>query len=52
MEVNYKIVYIKKALKGKKYWKMSGNKAAQRKISDLITSIKRTPYEGIGNLNN
>jgi toxin YoeB len=30
------------------FWQRSGNKAAQRKISELIQSILLTPYSGLG----
>ncbi|HEY9560415.1 MAG TPA: Txe/YoeB family addiction module toxin [Anseongella sp.] len=31
-----------------KYWKKSGNKRIQKKISELIENIKIHPFEGIG----
>jgi len=31
-----------------KFWQRSGNKATQRKISELIQSILLTPYSGLG----
>lgn len=30
------------------FWTKSGNKIIQKKIRNLIESIKETPYEGIG----
>ncbi len=30
------------------FWQRSGNKATQRKISELIQSILLTPYSGLG----
>ncbi len=30
------------------YWKWSGNKAIQNKITSLLRSIADTPFEGIG----
>ena len=30
------------------YWKRSGNKTVQAKISSLLASIVETPFEGIG----
>jgi toxin YoeB len=30
------------------YWQRSGNKAIQKKISELLKSITATPYSGIG----
>lgn len=42
------IVYTDKALEDLLYWKKSGNKAIQKKISKLIVAIKEDPYSGIG----
>ena len=30
------------------WWKNSGNKKAQKKISELLSSIVTTPFEGVG----
>lgn len=30
------------------FWRKSGNKAIQNKISELLKSILETPFEGIG----
>jgi toxin YoeB len=42
------IVYQPKALDDLKYWKKSGKKQIQSKISNLLQSIIATPFEGIG----
>lgn len=42
------IIYLQQALEDLLYWKKSGNKLIQKKISQLITSIEHTPIEGIG----
>jgi toxin YoeB len=42
------IIYSPKAVEDLKYWKKSGNKAVQKKITDLIIAIQQNPYEGIG----
>ena len=42
------IKYTKKALQDRDFWKKSGRKSVQNKISKLIDSIELTPYEGIG----
>ncbi|HSO87057.1 MAG TPA: Txe/YoeB family addiction module toxin [Draconibacterium sp.] len=42
------IIYSLKAIEDINYWKMSGNKAVQKKISELITDIAAHPYSGIG----
>jgi len=44
-----KIIYLPKALADLEYWKKSGNKNIQQRISKLIQSISETPFEGIGN---
>jgi len=43
------IILLSEALKHQKYWKKSGNRKNQNKITILIKSIIETPYEGIGN---
>ena len=30
------------------YWKKSGNKSVQNKITQLLKSIEETPFDGIG----
>jgi toxin YoeB len=42
------IIYSLKALEDIRYWKKSGNKAVQEKISALIEDIILHPYTGIG----
>ena len=42
------IIYLQEALNDINYWKKSGNKSIQKRISKLIQSIENTPYEGIG----
>ena len=41
--ISYKLIFAKDALRAK-----SGNKAAMRKISELLKSIKENPRGGIG----
>lgn len=42
------IIYLQEALNDINYWKKSGNKSIQKRISKLIQSIENTSYEGIG----
>lgn len=42
------IVYTKRALKERNYWKKSGNKTVQKRISALLNAIEADPYHGIG----
>lgn len=42
------IIYSIKALNDLSYWKKSGNKAVQEKISALILDIIKHPNTGIG----
>jgi toxin YoeB len=42
------IIYSVQAIEDLKYWKKSGNKLMQKKISALITAIEDNPLEGIG----
>ena len=42
------IVYLPQALDDLKFWRKSGNKAAQKRITELLESIEQTPFEGIG----
>jgi len=42
------VVYSPKAIEDLKYWKKSGNKIIQKKITSLIEAIQENPYEGIG----
>jgi len=42
------VVYKDKALEDIKFWKKSGQKTTQNKISSLIEDIKQHPYTGLG----
>ena len=42
------VIYSPKAVEDLKYWKRSGNKVIQKKITSLIEAIQQNPYEGIG----
>jgi toxin YoeB len=42
------IIYSLRAIEDINYWKKSGNKAVQEKISALIDDIIMHPYEGLG----
>lgn len=42
------VIYSPKAIEDLKYWKKSGNKIIQKRISALIDAIQQNPYEGIG----
>ena len=42
------IIYKDGALLDIKYWKKSGNKQVQKKITELITDIIQLPETGIG----
>lgn len=42
------IAYTQKALIDLELWRRSGNKAIQRKISEIIESMQQSPFEGIG----
>jgi len=42
------VIYSPKAIEDLKYWKKTGNKAIQKKITSLIRAIQENPYEGIG----
>jgi toxin YoeB len=42
------VIYSPKAVEDLKYWKRSGNKIIQKKITSLIEAIQQNPYEGIG----
>ena len=43
-----KIIYLPRAQADLEYWKRSGNKGIQQRITKLIQSILETPFEGIG----
>ena len=42
------VIFTPDALADLDFWKRSGNKIIQAKISSLLDSIKITPFEGIG----
>ena len=42
------IIYLQQALDDLIFWRRSGNKLIQKKISELIKSIEINPFEGIG----
>jgi len=42
------IEFTKQAVKDLEFWRKSGNKLIQKKISDILTSIQENPFEGIG----
>ena len=42
------IIYSEEAQKDISFWKKSGNKSIQRKISQLLDAIATNPYQGIG----
>ncbi|MDL2262706.1 Txe/YoeB family addiction module toxin [Bacteroidales bacterium OttesenSCG-928-I21] len=42
------VVFKDKALRDLKYWKKSGNKQVQKKISELIVDIQKHPETGLG----
>jgi len=42
------IIYQKQALQDLDYWKTSGNKQVQKKITELLNDIVQHPFTGIG----
>ena len=42
------IVFDKVALDDFEFWKKSGYKVIQKKITDLFQSMKKSPFDGIG----
>ncbi len=42
------IIYSEEAQKDIEYWKRSGNKTIQKKITQLLNAIEEAPFEGIG----
>ncbi|SRX76426.1 Txe/YoeB family addiction module toxin [Aequorivita antarctica] len=42
------ITYTENAINDISYWKKSGDKTIQNKITKLLKSIEETPFEGIG----
>lgn len=50
MEIKYKLIYFRDALKDIEYWKRSGNKAALKKIDTLLDSLEQNPRKGPGSV--
>ncbi|MFD0763641.1 Txe/YoeB family addiction module toxin [Mucilaginibacter lutimaris] len=42
------VIFTSAALAHLEEWKKSGNVGVQKKISELISSMRETPFEGIG----
>jgi toxin YoeB len=42
------IIYSEEAQKDIEYWKRSGNKNIQKKITQLLNAIEKDPFEGVG----
>jgi toxin YoeB len=42
------VIYSPKAIEDLKYWRKTGDKTIQKKITNLIEAIQENPYEGIG----
>jgi toxin YoeB len=42
------IIFAPQAIEDLQFWSKSGNKVIQKRIQALLTSIKETPFEGIG----
>lgn len=42
------IIYLEKALNDIEFWKKSGNKVVQRKITNLLNDICEHPFTGEG----
>lgn len=42
------VVFSPKAIEDLNYWRKSGNKTIQNKISNLIAAIQKDPFKGIG----
>lgn len=42
------VIFTPEAIQDLDYWRRSGNRAVQAKISSLIKSICQTPFEGVG----
>lgn len=42
------LIFSKRALKERDYWKKSGNKAIIKRITLLLNDIMAHPFEGIG----
>ncbi len=44
MEIVYKLIFYKDALKDIDYWKKSGDKQAIKKINKIIEVLEQNPY--------
>lgn len=42
------VAYSPQAIEDLKFWRKSGNKNIQNKITDLIISIQEDPFKGLG----
>lgn len=42
------IIFTTRAVKERQFWKRSGNRAVQKRISGLLKAILENPYTGIG----
>ncbi|UEG54477.1 Txe/YoeB family addiction module toxin [Mucilaginibacter daejeonensis] len=42
------MIFSPKAIEDLEYWKRSGNKAIQKKITTLLVAIQQDPFKGIG----
>jgi toxin YoeB len=42
------VIFTSAALSHLEEWKKSGNIGVQKKISELLSSMKETPFEGVG----
>jgi toxin YoeB len=44
MEIRYKIIFHKEAMKDLSFWKKSGNVSAQKKITAILKILQSDPY--------
>ncbi|MDT3403356.1 Txe/YoeB family addiction module toxin [Mucilaginibacter terrae] len=42
------VIFSPKAIDDLNYWRKSGNKTIQNKISNLLKAIQKDPFKGIG----
>lgn len=42
------VKYLQQALNDIEFWKKTGNKFIQKKVSQIVASIEKSPFEGIG----
>ncbi len=42
------MIFSPRAIEDLEYWKRSGNKAIQKKITTLLVAIQQDPFKGIG----